>query len=283
MAFWHLIERPAAETKFIRVTSTNPSETSGTRRKPTLSSIDEFLFMTHLSLGLKQKDLAHRFSIHQSTVSRIIISWANFLYCLLGSARIWIPKKTIKAHLPPEFKDYPDTQVVIDCTELRCQTPSPLLLQSEGFSSYKSHCTFKGMLGMSPHGAVTLVSSLYAGSVSDKGIFKQSGIISLLTPDMAIMVDKGFLLDDIVPCKVYRPAFLSRRTQMPAHEIRETQSIARLRVHVERMIRRVKEHKLFDTVVPLTISGSINQLFAVACLLVNYQNRPLVSAWAKPV
>jgi hypothetical protein len=34
---------------------------------------------------------------------------------------------------------------------------------------------------------------------------------------------------------------------------------------------------------PLTISGSINQLFAVACLLVNYQNGPLVRAWAKPV
>nr|XP_029529482.1 uncharacterized protein LOC115137336 isoform X3 [Oncorhynchus nerka] len=33
MTFWHLIER-AAETKFIRVTSTNPSETSVTRRKP---------------------------------------------------------------------------------------------------------------------------------------------------------------------------------------------------------------------------------------------------------
>ncbi|XP_052383232.1 ubiquitin carboxyl-terminal hydrolase 37-like isoform X2 [Oncorhynchus keta] len=66
--------------------------------------------MTHLSLGLEQKDLAHWFSIHQSTGRRIIISWANYFYCLLGSARIWIPRETIKAHLPPEFKDYPDTQ-----------------------------------------------------------------------------------------------------------------------------------------------------------------------------
>ncbi|CDQ93418.1 unnamed protein product [Oncorhynchus mykiss] len=146
MAFWHLF-KGAAETRFMRVTSTNSSETSVTLRKLTLPSIDDlFLFMTHLSLGLKQKDLAHRFSIHQSTVSRIIISWANFLYCLLGSARLWIPKETIKAHLPPEFKDCPDTQVVIDC-----QTTSSLLLQSEVFSSYKSHCTFKDMLGMSPH------------------------------------------------------------------------------------------------------------------------------------
>ncbi|XP_042183904.1 uncharacterized protein LOC112226514 [Oncorhynchus tshawytscha] len=39
------------------------------------------------------------------------------------STDIWIPKETIKAHLPPEFKDYPDTQVVMDYTELHYQTP----------------------------------------------------------------------------------------------------------------------------------------------------------------
>ena len=53
------------------------------------------------------------------------------------------------------------------------------------------------MLGTAPHGAVTFVLSLYAASMSDKEIFKQSGIISLLTPDMAILVDKGFQQDKI--------------------------------------------------------------------------------------
>ncbi len=38
-----------------------------------------------------------------------------------------------------------------------------------------------------------------------------SGIVSLLKHGMAIMVDKGFLVDDCVPCKVYRPAYLSKR------------------------------------------------------------------------
>ncbi len=41
-----------------------------------------------------------------------------------------------------------------------------------------------------------------------------SGIVSLLKPGMAIMVDKGFLVDDCVPCKVYRPAYLSKREQL---------------------------------------------------------------------
>ncbi len=98
---------------------------------------------------------------------------------------------------------------------------------------------------------------------------------------MAIKVDKGFLIDNLVPCKIHRPAFVTKGTQMSAGEVRHTQSVARLRVHVERLIRRVKEHKLFDAVIPLFISGSINQLFAVSCLLINYQNGPLVKAWAQ--
>ncbi|KAK7158577.1 hypothetical protein R3I94_005032 [Phoxinus phoxinus] len=97
---------------------------------------------------------------------------------------------------------------------------------------------------------------------------------------MAVMVDKGFRIDDLVPCKVYRPPFLSKKSQLSHGEVLVTQDIARLRIHVERTIRRIKENKLFDTIIPLSICGSINQLFAVACLLTNYQNKPLVKAWA---
>ncbi|KAJ8353214.1 hypothetical protein SKAU_G00207810 [Synaphobranchus kaupii] len=45
----------------------------------------------------------------------------------------------------------------------------------------------------------------------DKELFKKSDIIPLLDRDMAIMVDKGFNIDDLVPCKGYRPAFLNKR------------------------------------------------------------------------
>lgn len=168
----------------------------------------------------------------------------------------------VKANLPPEFSAYSDTQVILDCTELRCQTPSSLVLQSEVFSHYKSHCTFKAMVGMSPHGALTFISSLFEGSMSDKEVFHQSGIKNLLTHNTAIMVDKGFLVDDLAPGNVYRPAFVIQRAQMAEADVLETQSIARLRVHVERLIRREKENKLFETTIPLAISGSINQIFS---------------------
>lgn len=139
----------------------------------------------------------------------------------------------------------------------------------------------KGLIGIAPHGPVTFISSLYEGSISDKELFRRSGLADLLTDDMAVMVDKGFLITDCVKCKVYCPPFLNKKSQMPASSVLQTQKIARVRVHVERVIRRVKENKLFDSVIPLSIAGSINEIFAVACLLSNYQNKHLVTAWAK--
>ena len=234
----------------------------------------------YLSVGFPLRDLAERFSIDHPTASRIISTWTHFLYCLLGSKRLWIPPEIVRAHLPPESAAFPDTQVILDCTEIYCQTPSSLLLQSDVFSTYKSHTTFKAMIGMAPHGAVTFVSGLYAGSVSDGEIFKLSGIVKLLKPGMAIMVDKGFVVDNLAPCKVYQPAFLGNKQQMSPEDVLQTQSIARLRVHVERCIRRVKENKLLDRDIPLSICRNMDQLFSVACFLVNYQNGPLVKAWA---
>ena len=157
---------------------------------------------------------------------------------------IWLDEETVKSHMPEVFQGYSDTQIILDCTEISCQTPSSLLLQSEVFSNYKSHCTFKGLIGMAPHGAVTFVSSLYEGAISDKEILKQSGIVPLLNPSMAIMVDKGFLVEDCVPCKVHIPTFLCKRAQLSEPEVRKTQSVARLRVHVEWLIRRVKKQTI---------------------------------------
>ncbi|XP_047433924.1 uncharacterized protein LOC125003789 isoform X2 [Mugil cephalus] len=268
MRFWALIKPSLPFISNVTAAQKGSSMKQSTAATSSLQRIDEmFLFLNYLALGLKPKGLADRFGIDQFTVTRIIATWSNFLFTILGSVRIWLPVEKILEHLPAEFKDYADTTVILDCTELRCQCPSSLL-QSE----VVSYCTLKGLLGVAPHGAVTFISPLFSGSIHNKQIMKDSGVLSLLRPGMAIMVDGEFLVDDFVPCKVYRPAFLSGRPQTPAGEFRETQALACLRVHVEGLIRRVKEHKFFNTVIPHQLFGNINQLFAVACLLTNYEN-----------
>ncbi|KAA8578183.1 hypothetical protein FQN60_002462, partial [Etheostoma spectabile] len=181
----------------------------------------------------KQRDLADRYSILQSTLSRIITTWSNFLLTVLGSVRSWIPEEETGRKPPSDFEDYPDTTVILDCTELRCQCPSSPVLQSEVFSSYTSHCTLKWLIGIAPHGPDMCVFGPYGYEIT-----RESGVLNLLKPGMAVMVDRSFIINDIVPCKVYRPAFLSNRPQMSAGEVRETRAKARLRVHVARSICR---------------------------------------------
>ncbi len=58
--------------------------------------------------------------------------------------------------------------------------------------------------------------------------------------------------------------------QFTPEQVKETEEIASVRIHVERAIGRVKEYRIFDKV-PLSMMGSINQLWVIACILSNFQ------------
>ena len=105
----------------------------------------------------------------------------------------------VNANMPEEFKElYPATRVILDCTEIFVETPSSVLLQSQLYSSYKSKTTLKGLIGIAPHGAITFISSLFTGAISDKEITRCSGIIDLLEPNDSVMADKGFEIEGML-------------------------------------------------------------------------------------
>lgn len=104
--------------------------------------------------------------------------------------------------MPSCFKDnYCNTRVIIDCTEIKVQTPSSLLLKSQLYSSYKSTNTLKALVGIAPHGTVTFISSLYTGSISDVAITKLCGILDLKEPGDDVMADKGFTIKEALAAK----------------------------------------------------------------------------------
>ena len=108
-------------------------------------------------------------------MSDIIFTWANFLYLMLGSLPRRPSREQIKQYLPEVFKgEFEDLRCIIDCTEIKCQTRQDLEKQSELYSEYKSHNTFKGLVAISPNVWITFVSSLYGGSISGKDTVKRS-------------------------------------------------------------------------------------------------------------
>ena len=60
-----------------------------------------------------------------------------------------------------ESRCRPQCQTSSGCTEICCETPSCISLQSESLSNQKSHTTFKGLIGSAPCGVVTFISRLY--------------------------------------------------------------------------------------------------------------------------
>ena len=122
--------------------------------------INFLIAMCRLRQGFPEDHLAQLFNVSASTVRRIFVTWVNFMFFKFGQINIWPSRKVIDT-MPKSFKGrYKSTRVIIDCTEVICQMPSSLQLNWELFSAYKNHTTLKGLVGISPSGAVTFKSTV---------------------------------------------------------------------------------------------------------------------------
>lgn len=71
----------------------------------------------HTLIYLLEQDFAYCYGISQSTVSRIIITWINFLFLKLKEILLWPPRALIKGNIPENFKSkYPTTRVILIAT-----------------------------------------------------------------------------------------------------------------------------------------------------------------------
>lgn len=144
------------------------------------------------------------------------------------------------------------------------------------FSTYKSHNTAKGLIGIAPNGMIMLVFDLATGRVSDRAVVKQSGLYSKLSKGDSVMADRGFLIkDDLneIGAHLNIPPFLGGRAQLSLDE-EETRKIAHLRIHVERVIREVKRFRLLRYV---SMVHNLNNVWKICTYLCNFTNEPLVS------
>jgi len=248
--------------------------TKGRNRK--LCPIDEFLLvMARLRAGLFETDLAYRFGVSQSTVSRIWITWINFIYLQFQTIPLWPTRAMINADMPECFrKMYPSTRVILDATEIRVEKPGLPMLQQATFSNYKSTNTYKVLVGISPSGVITFVSNLYAGSISDKELTRCSGILGKLEPGDSVMADRGFDIQEdlaLLGVGLNIPPFLKGKSQLSESELVETRRIASIRIHVERAMERIKNFHIFDRTLPSSMSTVANQIFYVCAVLSNFQ------------
>ena len=257
--------------------SHNATDREGVKRGPPrkLSPLEEFFItLCRLRLGLFEEDLADRYSVHPSTISRVFITWVNFMYHKFKEIPLWPSRAQVQQHMPDCFRaKYPSTRVIVDATEIRVVQPTDPAEQQMTFSNYKNTNTFKGLVGITPTGAVSFVSPLYSGNISDKELTRESGLLDLLEVGDHVMADRGFEIEDDLHArgvKLNIPPFLRGKSQLETSEIIETRRIASLRIHVEHAIERIKNFHFFDHVIPASLAGIADQAFFVCAVLTNF-------------
>ena len=68
---------------------------------------------------------------------------------------------------------------------------------------------------------------------------------------------------------LYRPPFLSKKQQMSRTDALTTAEIARARVHVERVIQRLREYKTLKYTIPWRLVGYVEDFLFIAAGLTN--------------
>jgi hypothetical protein len=187
-------------------------------------------------------------------------------------------RERIKETLPSCFRSFKNVRIIIDCFEVFVESSRDFAEQGNSYSSYKHHATLKCLVGISPIGGISFMSNVYEGSISDREIFIQSGLADLLEPGDLVIADRGFLIKDILQSRQAElniPPFLCGRERLTAQEEIVTKRIARVRIHVERAIERMKKFKIIGGRLPLTLKPVATQITQIIGFLVNYQS-PLV-------
>jgi hypothetical protein len=231
------------------------------------------------------QDLACRFAVSAQSAGEIFSDWINHMYLNFGSLGIWSHRDVVISNMPEQFKrEFGTTLAIIDCTELPTQTPNALTVQSQCYSDYKSTTTLKCLIGCDPNGSLLFVSSLFTGSISDNKICAESGFFELLKQLIdsgyiqrgdGIMADKGFTIQkelNELGLLLNIPPMASSTTQMTKPDVLLTRKIAKHRVHIERLIGKVKKYKIVSHRIPGTLFKSINQIWTVCCFLTLFDN-----------
>ncbi len=204
------------------------------------------LVLMKLRMNVPNFDLAFRFGIDKSTVSRIFRKWVFALDERLSSLIYWPTREQLIQTMPYCFRPKYGLKLVsiIDCFEIFIEKPSDLFAKAATYSQYKSYNTAKYLIGIAPQGVISFISKGYGGRVSDKYITMHCGFLTQLLPGDVVLADRGFNVEESIALKgasLDIPAFTRGKKQLSASEVEETRKKANVRIHVERIIGSTRQ------------------------------------------
>ena len=86
------------------------------------------------------------------------------------------------------------------------------------------------------------------------------------------MADRGFEIEDLLPNNVTLniPPFMDDRPQLSLEDEIKTRKIASVRIHVERVIRRIKTFRILQSTLPLSMAAEFKKIWVICSYLTNF-------------
>ena len=243
------------------------------------------LVLMRLRLNLFNEDLAYRFGISLSRTSDIIQRWIDVMFTSLKCLIVWPSKEAVYANMPQVFKElFPHTRCIIDCSEVFIERPYSYKARAQTFSNYKKHNTVKFLIGITPNGAISFLSQCWDGRATDKFITHHSGFLRKIEHGDVILADRGFDITDdlcIYGAHLEIPSFTRGKKQLSMKEVEHSKKIAKVRIHVERVIGVLKNrYIILQNTLPISLLrhkndsdySNIDQILTVCAALINTSN-----------
>ena len=242
-------------TAVFTLVSSHIGESSKTH---SLSVFEQFIAtLMKLRLSLFDQDLAYRFGVHQSTISRNFRRWIDVMYICLKPLIRWPGREELQKTMPLDFKAHFKKCVVIDCFEVFCERPKSLKARAQTYSKYKHHNTVKFLIGIAPQGVITFISKGWGGRVSDKYLTECSGILDNLLPGDLVLADRGFNVQDtcgLYCAEVKFPPFMKGKKQLSKVYVDIARQLSRVRIHVERVIGFLRQkYTILQSTLPINL------------------------------
>ncbi|KAI7794583.1 uncharacterized protein LOC130572003 isoform X2 [Triplophysa rosa] len=240
----------------------------------TLSLEDHLLVvLMKLRLGLRNEDIALRFAVTENAISNILRNWIRIMAQTLKPMIKWPTRNAVLKKMPKCFqKKYRQCRCIIDYIEVFIETPRCMMDQAQTWSNYKHRHTVKYLVGLTPAGAVCFLSPGWGGSVSVKEMVSNSGFFELLEPMDKILAIRGFpIREDLVAYQatLHIPHFKKSDKQLCASEAGTPGRLSNVRIHLERVIGRLKKFTILTSVIPRNQEDILGDMVTVCGALTN--------------
>lgn len=237
------------------------------------------LCLTKIRLNKTFSELANDFGLSLAQTSKIFLAKLPLISNALSAFIKTFSANTIKLNLPIAFRHkFHQVTCIIDCFEIEIQKPTIAVRQALTWSEYKKANTIKYLVACTPDGLVSFVSAGYGGRISDVNLVEHCNFLDSLEPGTCILADRGFKHLELYLKQrnftLIRPPSVSSGSKLTKSEARLTKQVASLRIHIERVIRRIREFSILKphSVVHSNTIPVLDECIKAACGLINLQD-----------